>query len=129
MVKWYKTGKNELTVFGDPDEKVLDLVYVEDVVDAIMLTTFETNKEVFNVSTEIGVTLSELVKCISNVTGTRIQLNTLPDERTDIEKKRVGDTSKLRKLVKKFSDKIKDVGDNKRSKAYLIPIVELFKLW
>jgi len=37
-------------------------------------------------------------------------------------------TSKLRKLVKKFSDKIKDVGDSKRSKAYLIPIVELFKL-
>ena len=37
-------------------------------------------------------------------------------------------TGKLRKLVKKFSDKIKDVGDSKRSKAYLIPIVELFKI-
>ena len=33
-----------------------------------------------------------------------------------------------KKFVKKFSDKIKDVGDSKRSKAYLIPIVELFKL-
>ena len=93
-----KQGKNELTVFGNPDEKILDLVYVDDVIDAIVLTTFNTNKEVFNVSTETGVTLSELVRCISDITNTKIQLNKLPDERTDIEKKRVGDTSKLRSL-------------------------------
>ncbi len=37
-------------------------------------------------------------------------------------------TDRLKKIVKKFSNTIKDVGDSKRSKAYLIPITKLFKL-
>jgi|SRR5210317_2224156 len=37
-------------------------------------------------------------------------------------------TDKLKKLVEKHKDKVKNVGDYKKSKAYLIPITEIFKL-
>ena len=97
-LKSIKDGNKELTVFGNPDEKVLDLVYVEDVVEAILSTTFNSNKEVFNVSTETGTTLRELIECISKVTGVDIEIDMVADSRTDIEKKRVGDTTKLRSL-------------------------------
>ncbi len=93
-----KNGNNELTVFGNPDEKVLDLVYVDDVVDAILLTTFNSNKEVFNVSTETGITLTDLIKCISKVTETDVKVNIVPENRTDIENKRVGSVDKLKKI-------------------------------
>lgn len=93
-----KEGNNELTVFGNPDEKVLDLVYVDDVVDAILLTTFNSNKEIFNVSTETGITLTDLIKCISKVTNTDVKINIIPETRTDIETKRVGSVSKLKKI-------------------------------
>ena len=93
-----KEGNNELTVFGNPDEKVLDLVYVDDVVDAIISTTFNSNKEIFNVSTETGITLTDLISCISRVTKAFVQINIVPETRTDIETKRVGSVSKLKKL-------------------------------
>jgi len=57
-------GNNEITVFGNSDEKILDLVYVDDVVDAIIRSTFNSNKEVFNVSTQNGITLTELINTI-----------------------------------------------------------------
>jgi UDP-glucose 4-epimerase len=93
-----KNGNNHITVFGDPDEKILDLVYVDDVVDAIITSTFNSNKEVYNVSTQNGVTLTELIKTIEKVTKTKLIVEVKPENRTDIEKKRVGDTSKLRGL-------------------------------
>ena len=93
-----KNGNNHITVFGDPDEKILDLVYVDDVVDAIITSTFNSNKEVYNVSTQNGVTLTELIKTIEKVTKTKLIVEVKPENRTDIEKKRVGDTFKLREL-------------------------------
>ena len=91
-------GNNEITVFGNPDEKILDLVYVEDVVNAIILTTFNSNKDVFNVSTQHGISLSKLIEVIELVTGEHLKVNILPENRTDIENKRVGDTTKLKNL-------------------------------
>lgn len=93
-----KGGNFNIKVFGDPDQKALDLVYVDDVVDAITLTTFNANKEVFNVSTEKGVSLSSLIKTIEEVTNTTLNIQIFPEIRTDIENKRVGDTSRLRAL-------------------------------
>jgi len=93
-----KNGNNHITVFGNPDEKILDLVYVDDVVEAIITSTFNSNKEVYNVSTQNGVTLSELISTIEKVTKTKLEIEIKPENRTDIEKKRVGDTSKLRRL-------------------------------
>jgi len=37
-------------------------------------------------------------------------------------------TAKLKQLVKNFEYNTKDVGDFKKSKAYIIPIIDLFKL-
>lgn len=93
-----KNRNNHITVFGNPDEKILDLVYVDDVVEAIITSTFNSNKEVYNVSTQNGVTLSELISTIEKVTKTKLEIEIKPENRTDIEKKRVGDTSKLRRL-------------------------------
>ena len=69
-----KNNNKNITVFGNPDEKILDLVYVDDVVDAIILSTFNSNKEVFNVSTQNGVTLTELINTIENVTNTKLNI-------------------------------------------------------
>ena len=91
-------GNNNITVYGDPNDKILDLVYVDDVIDAILKTTFESNKDVFNVSTEQGVTLSNLINVIKDVTGKELNINIVPENRNDIEKKRVGSTKKLREL-------------------------------
>lgn len=101
IFNWLNNIKNnnlDITVYGNPDEKILDLVYVDDVVDAIILTTFNSNKEVFNVSTQDGVTLSKLIKNIETITNTNLNLNIVPENRTDVENKRVGDTTKLRNL-------------------------------
>ena len=93
-----KNGGNVITVHGDPDNKILDLVYVSDVVDAIIASTFNSNKNVFNVSTQSGVTLSQLIETIENVTNSSLVKNIVPETRKDLELKRVGDTTKLTKL-------------------------------
>lgn len=88
----------KITVYGNPDEKILDLVYVEDVVNAIILTTFNSNKDVFNVSTQFGISLTKLIEVIELVTGKHLKVNKLPENRNDVENKRVGDTTKLKNL-------------------------------
>lgn len=93
-----KDGNVNLKVYGDPFEKVLDLVYVDDVVEAILVSTFQSNKEIFNVSTETGTTLSDLILTIQKVTNSEIHLTSVPETRKDIENKRVGSTEKLRSL-------------------------------
>ena len=92
------SGGNRVTIYGNPDEKVLDLVYVEDVVSAILEVTKIWNNEVYNVSTEEGVTITELVETISNTLGVKLEVEIKPENRTDIEKKRVGSIAKLEAL-------------------------------
>lgn len=91
-------GENKVTVFGNPDEKVLDLVYVKDVVGAILKATEEWNNEAYNVSTEEGVTISDLIKTISKTLEVELEVEVKPENRTDIEKKRVGSVSKLKAI-------------------------------
>jgi UDP-glucose 4-epimerase len=91
-------GENKVTVFGNPDEKVLDLVYVKDVVAAILKATEEWNNEVYNVSTETGVTISDLIKTISETLNVELEVKTKAENRTDIEKKRVGSVAKLKAI-------------------------------
>ncbi len=90
-------GKKEITVFGNPDEKVIDLVFVDDVVDAIS-TSCNWGNEIYNVSTETGTTLTELINVVQKVTGVSIKINSLPETRHDVEVKRVGSTEKLRTI-------------------------------
>jgi UDP-glucose 4-epimerase len=101
IFNWLKNisdGNNEITVYGNPDEKVLDLVFVEDVVEAICRTTEACKNTVYNVSTTEGTTLTQLIATIESVTKTKLKVTVLPENRTDIEKKRVGDTTRLRSL-------------------------------
>lgn len=91
-------GDNRVTVFGNPDEKVLDLVYVKDVVNAILKATEEWNNEVYNVSTETGVTITELIKTISKTLNVDLEVSIKAENRTDIEKKRVGSVAKLKAI-------------------------------
>lgn len=93
-----KNGDRDIKLYGNPDEKILDLVYVDDVVDAILLTTKKSRNEIFNVSTGNGITITKLVDIIEEITDTKLNRIILPEERTDIEKARIGDTSKLKSL-------------------------------
>jgi UDP-glucose 4-epimerase len=91
-------GNRELTVYGNPDEKILDLVYVEDVVNAILAVTQNWNNEVYNVSTESGISITELIEVIKEELGGEIKVVILPENRTDIENKRVGSVQKLKNI-------------------------------
>lgn len=91
-------GNNKVTVYGNPDEKILDLVYVDDVVNAILKVTETFTNDVYNVSTEEGISISELIKVIERSLNIKLEVNTLPENRTDIENKRVGSVQKLKKL-------------------------------
>jgi UDP-glucose 4-epimerase len=91
-------GKHEITVYGNPYEKILDLVYVEDVVSAILKATENWNNDVYNVSTESGVSIAKLIQTIENKLGVSLKINMLSENRTDIENKRVGSVKKLRDL-------------------------------
>ena len=93
-----KSGLREVTVYGNPDEKILDLVYVTDVISAINMVTSYSNNDVYNVSTEYGVTITQLIKVIEEVTGVSLSVNILPENRIDIESKRIGSTEKLRQI-------------------------------
>jgi UDP-glucose 4-epimerase len=91
-------GSNKIIVFGNPDEKVLDLVYVKDVVSAILKSTEHWNNDVYNVSTENGVTISQLILSISKTLNIDLEVSIKAENRSDIEKKRVGSTKKLKFL-------------------------------
>jgi len=91
-------GNNKITVFGNPNEKILDLVYVEDVVNAILKSTENWNNEVYNVSTETGISIADLIKVIENELGVKLEVSILPENRIDIENKRIGSIKKLKNL-------------------------------
>ena len=91
-------GNRKLTVYGNPNEKILDLVYVEDVVNAILTSTENWNNEVYNVSTESGISITQLIEVIKEELGGEIEITILPENRTDIENKRVGSIQKLKNI-------------------------------
>ena len=59
-----------LTVYGDPDEKILDLVYVEDVVNAALLV-IEKGKPMYpyNIGSGEAITVGQIVNSILKATG------------------------------------------------------------
>jgi UDP-glucose 4-epimerase len=87
-----------VTVYGNPDEKILDLVYVEDVIAAILKSTENWSNDVYNVSTETGISITDLIKVIEEELGVTLNVNIFPENRTDIENKRVGSVKKLKSL-------------------------------
>ena len=103
-----KKGKKDIFLYGNPDEKVLDLVYVDDVVDAVLLTMKNSKNDIFNVSTQTGITLTNLVDLMEEITDTKLNRIILNEERKDIELKRIGDVSKLRKLGWEYKISLKE---------------------
>lgn len=101
IFNWFnqiKRGKKDIFIYGNPDEKILDLVYVDDVVDAILLTMSQNRYQTFNVSTQVGITLTNLIDIIEEITDTKLNRSLLKEERTDIEKARIGDISRLKDI-------------------------------
>lgn len=91
-------GGGVVKVNGTPEESIIDLVYVDDVVDAIIAMTFNSNKGTFNVATQKATNLLQLFNIIKKVTGSNLELNIVPVTRTDVENKRIGCINELRKL-------------------------------
>jgi len=59
---------------------------------------YNSNKQVFNVSTETGITLTNLIDDIEKVTNTKLIRNIVSEVRNDIEHKRVGSVKKLKSI-------------------------------
>jgi UDP-glucose 4-epimerase len=89
-------GSGKVIVNGNPEDSVIDMVYVDDVVDAIITMTRFTNGQTFNVATQKGTTLLELFNIIKKITKSNLELETISMKRNDIETKRIGDSQKLR---------------------------------
>lgn len=93
-----KKGDKDIFINGNPDEKILDLIYVDDVVDAILLTMEKSRNSIFNVSTQRGITLTKLIDIIEEIVDTKLNRVLIKEDRTDIEKVRIGDITKLKYL-------------------------------
>lgn len=101
IFNWFNNiahGINNVIIYGNPKEKIIDMVHVDDVVQAIILSTFASNKGTFNVSTQTGISLHDLVKVFEKITKTKLNVITKPDPRTDIENKRVGSIVRLKEI-------------------------------
>lgn len=101
-------GSYQITVFGNPDEKILDLVYIDDVINAILKVTENWSNDVYNVSTELGISITNLIKVIENELDIKLEVSIFPENRTDIENKRVGSSEKLKGLGWKPKNSIND---------------------
>lgn len=100
IFNWLNNIKNNnynITVYGDPDKKILDMVYIDDVIFAIK-KSIDTENNIFNVSSENGITLTKLIKIIEEVAEKKLIINQKEEIRNDIENKRVGSTMKLRQI-------------------------------
>lgn len=93
-----KHGEKDIVIYGNPDNKILDLVYVTDVVDAIINTSCTNDGSVFNVSAGRGVTLINLIETIEQITGIKLNKIIKEDNRTDIEVARIGNIEKLKSI-------------------------------
>ena len=91
-------GSGKVKVNGNPEDSVIDMVYVDDVVDAIIGMTFYSDKQTFNVATQRGTTLLQLFNLVKKITNSNIELEIVPMNRTDIENKRIGCIDKLRTI-------------------------------
>ncbi len=81
-------------------EQIRDFLYVDDVVSALILSTRQTNpkNEIYNVCSNTGVSLKELVKTIQKVLKSECKINfgALPYRNSEVWNM-VGDNSKIKK--------------------------------
>jgi hypothetical protein len=65
-------------------------------INGTQLGVTQTNSTSYNISTESGVTITELIKTISKTLDVDLEVSIKAENRTDIEKKRVGSVTKLK---------------------------------
>ncbi|MBU3852005.1 MAG: NAD-dependent epimerase/dehydratase family protein [Candidatus Paralactobacillus gallistercoris] len=92
-----KQGKT-FNLYGD-GQQVRDFVYIDDVIDALLLLTKESdiNHEVFNVAAGVGTTLNDVIRAYEHAAGKNLAVNYLPERVGDI-KYSYADITKLRQL-------------------------------
>lgn len=85
-------------LYGD-GQQVRDFVYIDDVIDALILLTKESdiNHEVFNVAAGKGTTLNDMIHAYEHAAGKNLQIEHLPVRTGDI-KYSYADITKLRNL-------------------------------
>ncbi len=92
--------KNNKTfkLYGD-GQQVRDFVYIDDVIDALVLLTKESdiNHEVFNVAAGKGTTLNDVIRAYEHAAHKQLKLEYLPERTGDI-KYSYADITKLRNL-------------------------------
>ncbi|MDU0399709.1 UDP-N-acetylglucosamine 4-epimerase [Lactococcus lactis] len=91
-------NEKELTIFGN-GEQTRDFVYVEDVVNALLLiaTSDKSRGQVYNVGTGSRITLNDLVKLSQEITGKKISIKFDKEREGDIRDS-ISDISKLRNI-------------------------------
>lgn len=91
-------NEKELTIFGN-GEQTRDFVYVEDVVNSLLLiaTSDKSRGQVYNVGTGSRITLNDLVKLSQEITGKKISIKFDKEREGDIRDS-ISDISKLRSI-------------------------------
>lgn len=91
-------NEKELTIFGN-GEQTRDFVYIEDVVNALLLiaTSDKSRGQVYNVGTGSRITLNDLVKLSQEITGKKISIKFDKEREGDIRDS-ISDISKLRNI-------------------------------
>lgn len=85
-------------LYGDGNQ-VRDFVYIDDVIDALMLLTHDAAEVhgVYNVASGLQTSLNDMIQAYENITGKTLQINYQPERQGDI-KYSYADVSKLSKL-------------------------------
>jgi len=94
------TGQ-EILVYGD-GEMARDFLYVEDVVDALLMVgaSEECEGKVFNLGSGKSITVAETAEAVSRLTGTSWRLAPYPPERISVEPGNIVlDVSRLQNLL------------------------------
>jgi len=118
-LRWH-LNKKPIRIVGDIDRKTRDFVHVNDLLEGLLLIADKAHAgEVFNVGSGKEVSMRELTRVISSVTGRSAVLNVIPEIKEDTYRL-VSDISKLKalgyapkiSLVEGVKQLVKELGEN-----------------
>ena len=84
----------DITIFGD--KKIVDFVYIEDVVDAFLISLNYDRNDTFNIGTGTSTTLPELAECVIDMTDSRSKYTIVRPRNGEVDKF-TADISKIRR--------------------------------
>ena len=88
-------SKEKMPIYGDGNV-IRDYVYIDDVIEALILAIPANKSKVYNIGTGIGHSINELISLLNSVSGDILDIEWLPKRNVDIEKN-VLDVSKAHK--------------------------------